>query len=232
QLPGATGGSPKARRRRKPDQESALTLAELERWFLRQIVGKYHNTAHRGLRGGTPNGAWAANPAPTLPGGPIRKFRIAFLPAVTRTLRRDGIVLKHIRYWHPIFAQWLGRRKTLLLHFDPRDLSRLFVLENDDYIEVRYADLRQPSVSLWEIDAAIRHLREAGRRTIVPGLIVQTVEEQRQLIREAQSKTRRARRRVAPGGTANAIDPLTPDEPTEPIINWEKPARANDGEVW
>ena len=80
-LPGATGGSPKARRSYDPDKHAALTLGELEAWFAQQIVGRYHQDPHRGLKGGTPAGAWALHPAPSLPPGPLKRFRIAFLPA-------------------------------------------------------------------------------------------------------------------------------------------------------
>jgi putative transposase len=48
-LPGATGGSPKARRADDPDKHAALTLRELETWFAQQIVGQYHQDPHRGL---------------------------------------------------------------------------------------------------------------------------------------------------------------------------------------
>ena len=89
-LPGATGGSPKAGRSDDPDQHAALTLGELEAWFAQQIVGRYHQDPHRGLKGGTPVGAWALHPAPALPPGPLKRFRIAFLPAISRTVRRDG----------------------------------------------------------------------------------------------------------------------------------------------
>ena len=96
-LPGATGGSPKARRSYDPDKHAALTLGELEAWFAQQIVGRYHQDPHRGLKGGTPAGAWALHPAPGLPPGPLKRFRIAFLPAINRTLRRDGMPVRRER---------------------------------------------------------------------------------------------------------------------------------------
>ena len=102
-LPGATGGSPKARRSYDPDKHAALPLGELEAWFAQQIVSRYHPIAHRGLKGGTPAAAWALASAPRPPAGSLKRFRIAFLPAITRTLRRSGITFEHLRYWHPIF---------------------------------------------------------------------------------------------------------------------------------
>jgi putative transposase len=84
------------------------------------------------------------HPAPGLPPGPLKRFRIAFLPAISRTLRRDGIVFEHLRYWHPIFSQWLARRERLTLHFDPRNLFKLYVPQKRDYLEVPFSDLRMP----------------------------------------------------------------------------------------
>ena len=235
-LPGATGGSPKARKAHDPDKHSAMTLGELEAWFALQIVGRYHQDPHRGLKGGTPNGAWALHHVPGVGPGPLKRFRIAFLPAVTRTLRRDGIVFQHLRYWHPIFSQWLATRDKLTLHFDPRNLSKLYVPHENDYLEVPYADLRQPPVSLWETDAAARHLRESGQKTINPALLIEAIEKQREIVRLAQAKTRKMRRKqqIAHRPATTGIDPLREDRapPAEEGIDWSKPAKPFDGEIW
>jgi len=194
-LPGATGGSPKARRSYDPDKHAALTLGELEAWFAQQIVGRYHQEPHRGLNGVTPAGTWALHPAPALPPGPLKRFRIAFLPAISRTLRREGIVFEHLRYWHPIFSQWLVRRERPVLHFDPRNLSKLYVPHEGDYLEVPFSDLRMPAVSLWEVQAATRHLRQAGQKSINPALLIEAIDKQRDIVRAAQAKTRKMRRK-------------------------------------
>lgn len=162
-LPGATGGTPKARRSYDPDKHAAMTLGELESWFAQQIVGRYHQEPHRGLKGGTPSGAWALHPSSTLPPSSLKRFRIDFLPAIVRSLRRDGIVFENLRYWHPIFTQWLALRERLTLHFDPRNLAKLYVPHDGDYLEVPFADVRLPPVSLWEVQAAARR-RRAGLR--------------------------------------------------------------------
>ena len=236
-LPGATGGSPKARRSYDPDKHAALTLGELEAWFAQQIVGRYHQDPHRGLKGGTPVGAWALHPTPALPPGPLKRFRIAFLPAISRTLRRDGIVFEHLRYWHPIFSQWLSRRERLSLHFDPRNLSKLYVAHESDYLEVPFADLRMPPVSLWEVQAATRHLREAGQKSINPALLIEAIEIQREIVRSAQVKTHKMRRQqqaAQRGPKASSFDPLIdlPAQASASEIDWSKPAEPFEGEVW
>ena len=235
-LPGATGGSPMARRSYDPDRHAAMTLAELEVWFAQQII-RYHMESHRGLRGGNPGGAWALHPGPVLPPGALKRFRIDFLPAVSRTLRRDGITFANLRYWHPIFSQWLGREERLMLHFDPRNLARLYVPHETDYLEVPFADVRLPPVSLWEAQAAAHHLHELGQKSIHPALLIETIEKQREIVRDAQAKTRKMRRKqqaAARGPTASNIDPLssTPAAATTSDIDWSKPATPFEGEVW
>jgi putative transposase len=236
-LPGATGGSPKARRSYDPDKHAAMTLGELEAWFAQQIVGRYHQEPHRGLKGGTPGGAWALHPGPTLPPSALKRFRIDFLPVISRTLRRDGVVFENLRYWHPIFARWLATRERLTLHFDPRNLAKLYVPHDGDYLEVPFADVRLPPVSLWEVQAAARYLHKVGQKSINSSLLIQAIEKQREIVRGAQAKTRKMRRQqqaAQRAPTASRIDPLIngPTERAEDGIDWSKPATPFDGEVW
>jgi putative transposase len=236
-LPGATGGSPKARRSYDPDKHAAMTLGELEAWFAQQIVGRYHQEPHRGLKGGTPSGAWALHRSPTLSPGSLKRFRIDFLPAIVRTLRRDGVVFENLRYWHPIFTQWLALRERLTLHFDPRNLAKLYVPHDADYLEVPFADVRLPPVSLWEVQAAARHLHKVGQNSVNSSLLIEAIEKQREIVRNAQAKTNKMRRKqqaAQRGPTASSIDPLAdmPTETPEDGIDWSKPAIPNEGEVW
>ena len=236
-LPGATGGSPKARRAYDPDKHAAMTLGELETWFAQQIVGRYHQQPHRGLKGGTPSGAWALHPGPTLPAASLKRFRIDFLPAISRTLRRDGVVFENLRYWHPIFTQWLARRERLILHYDPRNLAKLYVPHDGDYLEVAFADVRLPPVSLWEVKAATRHLHQVGNKSVNSALLIDAIERQREIVRNAQAKTHKMRRKqqaAQRGPTTGGVDPLTEAPPAraDTGIDWSKPAIPNDGEVW
>ena len=235
-LPGATGGTPKARKSYDPDKHAALTLGELEAWFAQQIVGRYHQDPHRGLKGGTPVGAWALHPAPALPPAPLKRFRIAFLPAVSRKLRRDGVKFENLRYWHPIFAQWLARTDRLTLHFDPRNLAKLYVPHEGDFLEVPFADVRRPPVSLWEVQAANRALRQAGQKTIQMALLFEAIDRQRAIVSAAQAKTRKMRRQqqVAQRPATTAIDPLAALDAVDapPEIDWGKDPVPFEGEIW
>ncbi len=145
-------------------------------------------------------------------------------------------MFEHLRYWHPIFSQWLARRERLTLHFDPRNLSKLYVPHEGDYLEVPFSNLGLPAVSLWEVQAATRHLRLAGQKSINPALLIEAIDKQREIVRAAQAKTRKMRRKqqIAHRPATVGIDPLNDASPTEPKsdIDWSKPAVPFEGEVW
>ncbi|MBJ2154131.1 Mu transposase C-terminal domain-containing protein, partial [Paracoccus sp. IB05] len=95
--------------------------------------------------------------------------------------------------------RWLMGRESrkFTLKYDPRDLSRIFVLTDEGIIEARPADLTRPAITLWEHRAARRSLREAGRRSVDEELIFRTIEAQRELIDTAVRQTKATRRHQA-----------------------------------
>ena len=197
-LPGATGSSTIGRKARKAEERATLTLDELERWLVMEIADGYHHHPHRGLQDVTPYAAWkAAAPPPPSPER-LKALSWVFLPACERTVRREGIFLNNIRYWHPIFSQWAVSGKIVVVHFDPRDLSRLYLRTDDrTMLEVCYADLTRPAISLWECRAAAKHLRDAGANAVRESRLFAAVEEQRAMVRNAAAKTRAARAKQA-----------------------------------
>lgn len=129
-------------------------------------------------------------------GGAELRFLIRFLPAAQRTIQAYGLTLFHIRYWHPIFVAWRETRRTVTVRYHPEDLSRVFVTAGTrDYLEVQYADMRRPAISLFEQRTALKAIRSEGQQTVSEALIFRTVEEQRRLIANARRTTARARRR-------------------------------------
>ena len=131
--------SVKGRKARQPEARAVFTLREIEQWLALEIAGVYHGSEHRGLRGGTPAGAWAAKPPKPLPIERQRDFRIGFLPGEPRLVRRDGLHFQCIRYWHPVFSAWAPKRMSLFVHYDPRDLSKLYArTKTGDVLEIGY----------------------------------------------------------------------------------------------
>ncbi|MEO0762042.1 MAG: Mu transposase C-terminal domain-containing protein, partial [Pseudomonadota bacterium] len=124
-----------------------------------------------------------------------RRFLVDFLPSEQRVLQRDGLHLFHIRYWSDELRWLIGRdNRKFVLKYDPRDLSRIFVLTEDGIIEARPADLTRPRITLWEHRAARRALREAGSQSVDEALIFSTIRAQRDLVDTAERETKAMRR--------------------------------------
>ena len=88
-----------------------------------------------------------------------------------------------------------GQQRRLLVKYDPRDMSRVFVRRpSGNFVEARYADLTLAPISLHEALTARRTLREKGRREVDSRAIVRTALEQRKLVDEAVNRTAAARR--------------------------------------
>lgn len=245
-LPGATGSSPKGRKARQSEKTASLTLRELERWLAVEIGRRYHHAPHRGLLGATPADTWrmlACNPdsrqLPPATDAELR-FLIRFLPVAQRKIQSDGLTLFHVRYWHPIFVAWRETRRAVTVRYHPEDLSRVFVTSGSgDYVEVRYADMRRPAISLFEHRAALHAIRSEGQHTVSEALIFRTIEEQRRLIAKAKQTTaraqRRSRRKNAP--MKMLLDRIVPfaREATEQqaeAVDYATPVQAFDVEQW
>ena len=201
ELPGTTFSNPDRRGSYDSDAHAALTLRELERWLMLSIA-TYHERIHTGL-GQTPATKWGTGVgAATRPPSVVvdeTAFLIDFLPVIRRRLSRTGFVVDHVRYFSNALKPWVERREhlgTFVIRRDPRDLSRIWVLEPDGagYVEVPYRMMAHPAVTLWEHRAATARLREQGRSSVDESAVFSMIEQMRDLTDRAQTDTRRARR--------------------------------------
>ncbi|WP_256988667.1 Mu transposase C-terminal domain-containing protein [Rhodococcus sp. 05-2255-1e] len=199
ELPGTTFSNPSQRGSYDSDAHAALTLRELERWLVLSIA-TYHESVHTGLRQ-SPATRWGTGvDAATSPPRVVvdeAAFLIDFLPVIRRRVTRTGFVVDHVRYFSNALKPWVARREHLgafVIRRDPRDLSRIWVLEPDGagYIEVPYRMMAHPAVTLWEHRAATARLREQGRSSIDESALFSMIEQMRDLTDRAQKDTRRA----------------------------------------
>lgn len=206
-LPGTTFSNAQDLAEYDSKRHAALTLRELERYIALDIVGSYHQSIHSSLRR-PPLAVWRDHEGEIplrLPEDRLR-FWISFLPEQERTLRPTGIHLFDLRYWSPALGADVGRTgRRLLVKYDPRDMSRVFVRRpSGNFIEARYADLTLAPISLHEALTARRTLREKGRREVDSRAVVRTALEQRKMVDAAVSRTAAARRaKTQPRQTAN-----------------------------
>ena len=247
-LPGTTFSNVMQRGSYDSDKAACLTLAELERWLTVAIAKFYHLRPHAGLDGEAPlhryqagvSALTAAGQAPPTPRNP-RAFLIDFLPVVRRTLRRDGVVIDHIRYFADALKPWIEadeEPRRVLIRRDPRDLSRVYIHDAEDggYIEAPYRNLSHPPMSLWEHRLARARLRQHRQAEVDEGALFAAIEEMRAIEAEARTSTRTTRRQRARRLGLRIIEEATPT-PSPPawsggVIEPGVPLKPFDVEEW
>ncbi|WP_421880432.1 Mu transposase C-terminal domain-containing protein [Pacificispira sp.] len=209
-LPGTTFSNIRDREGYDSAAKSALTLKEAQKWLLLWITGVYHERVHSQL-GMSPRAMWERGilgdgkkqrgiGIPPKHQDPER-LRLDFLPCEERTVQRSGITIDHVNYYSDEIRVWIGEKLGGLtpkfkVRRDPFDISKVFFLDptRGDYIEVPYADIRLPSITIWELKAGIRELKRRGATEVNEALIFRTLEEMEALADKAKSDTRKARR--------------------------------------
>jgi putative transposase len=202
-LPGTTFSNVSAKGDYDSEKNAAVTLDELERWLVHAITGVYHREVHRML-GIPPLTVWQrglSGDATTLGRGkPVavpdpHRFLIDFLPIERRLIRREGISLYSVSYWSDVLRVWIGLSEKMIVRYDPRNLSRIYLLGPDGrYYDIPYKDVRRPPITLWEQRLALKRLREEGRSHIDESAIFRTIEKLRMIANEAVSATKTLRR--------------------------------------
>lgn len=219
ELPGTTFSNPDQRGEYDAEGMAALTLRELERW-LTLAIASYHGTVHGSLHQ-TPAARWAEGIACCGPPSVVTHataFLVDFLPVIRRTLTRTGFVIDHIHYFADVLKPWISRRGQLpafLIRRDPRDISRVWVLEADSqhYLEIPYRTLSHPAVTLWEQRQALAELRQRGHDQVDESALFRMIQQMRDIAHSAQHATRKARRNTQRRQHLNAVAPLEKPEP-------------------
>jgi putative transposase len=230
-LPGTTFSNVGQRGSYDSDKAACLTLEEVEHWLAVAVAKYYHQHPHEGLDGQTPLRRWREGVTTLLTEGstvPVprdpRAYLVDFLPVLRRSLQRNGITIDHLTYFSSALRPWITARDRpgpLLIRRDPRDLSRVFVLDprDDGYLEVPTRDLSRPAISLWEHRLARRRLRLRHRGEVDEAALFAAIEEMRATERDAARLTRSARRdrvRRSAAPKQPAAPPSVTSTPTEP----------------
>jgi putative transposase len=211
-LPGTTFATARERDGYDAAGQAVFTLTELEAYIATFFLGVYHERVHRALettprrayeRGLVGDGTRPALGAPRLPSDPAR-LRLDFLPYVERPVRPDGVVVDGVHYYSDVLRRFIHARDPQhprarvkrLFRRDPRDVSVLHFWDPDlkQYFRVPYRNLARPPLSLWELRAARRAARAAGRREVNEGAIFAAYTRLRALEESATRETATARR--------------------------------------
>jgi putative transposase len=226
-LPGTTSSNIAARGSDNPKITAVMTISELEAWMTLEIAGRYHRKTHRAI-GVSPLAAWEAALSkglyPKLPSD-ARSFMVNFLPLETRILQKDGIHLFNIRYWSERLPLLAKPRESIIVRYDPRNLSRVFVLGYDKrYHEIPYGDVRHPPISIWDHHAAADLLRSHQRKVDELG-IFSAYRQQRTIESDEKIATRLARSKSTRIPGSSGPSRVSP-------VNYDVPAQELDSELW
>lgn len=204
ELPGTTFSNVQERGEYPSQAKACLTLRELEDWLLNLIIA-YHAELHEGL--GEPPltrlqyGLSQYGP-PQQPAN-LRTYLIDFLPSEQRRITREGFRLDNIAYYSPTLDHWIERREDyrdgFTIRRNPYSLRFVWMAlpDGQGYLELPYRNAVNPDITLWEHRLAVRKLRQEGRQQVDEDLIMRTVLAQRETVRLASFKSRKARRQVA-----------------------------------
>lgn len=245
-LPGTTFSNISDKGDYDSEKHACMTLPELETW-LALSIDVYHQSIHSAL-GMSPLAAWErgilgadgilGRGLPPRISDPER-FLIDFLPFERRAVTKEGVLLNHIHYWADTVRPMLNDGARYIVRFDPRDLSRIWLLsESGVYYDLSYKSRHRPPISLWEHRAVLSELRTEGRRHIDEASIFDRVERMRTIVDEAAAATKTARRQAerrrtsAPHKAQGASEqPLTP-ETAKPDTAPQRVPRPFDVEEW
>ena len=228
QLPGTTFSNIHARGTYDAEGRAVLTLAELETWLALAIAGKYHQEIHATLRQSPLQRFTTGLTTPPPPIADPKAFLVDFLPLLRRRIQRRGFVIDHIAYFSNALRPWIADRQTassFLIRRDPRDLSRIWVLEPGAgfYVEVPYLTMQHPAITLWEHRQALAQLKAQGRATYDETAIFRTVTAMRGIADTATKSTKatrrmQARRAYLPSRpSTHAVQPPAVDETPGPV---------------
>ena len=143
-------------------------------------------------------------------------------------MTKTGFQLGHIRYWDPALTQLCPLGTRLVVRYDPKNLSKVYVSSTatSGYLELPYADLRHPSITLQERESARKVLQEGKDGSLTEDRIFAATLEQRRLKDAARRTTRRTRRLREMRPKAQPI------QSKRPKIDYGRKVIPYKGETW
>ena len=211
-LPGTTKSNIKDRDGYNSVKNASFSLKELTRWLTQYFINAYHNNIHLGMNN-TPSKQYEIGifgddeniGVGQLPDILENKenIRITLLPAIYRTIQRDGITLDGLNYYGDVLRHWINRKdeKGNKLKFkikrDPLNIRMIYFFdpELEEYFEIYYKKIEAPEMTLWDLNSAKRYLKEKNIVNYNENDIFEAYGILEQIEDEAISNTRKAKLR-------------------------------------
>lgn len=161
----------------KSDKEAMYTFDELKEWLLYYIVNIYHKKYHNGIQMtpeqkymqgiiGDDDNAGIGYLPPIIDN--IDDIKISLLPTEYRTVQKDGITLDGISYYSDVLRHWIGKTdstKAKIKHKikrDPLNIQKIYFYDSElkEYFEIPYRRLSAPIMTLWDLYAVKKYLKD------------------------------------------------------------------------
>ncbi len=158
-------------------KEATFTFEELTKWLIHYIVNIYHKKYHHGIdmspedkyiKGiiGDDETAGTGILPPII--DDLDNIKISLLPTYYRTVQKDGISLDGITYYSDVLRHWIGvadDTKNKIQHKikrDPLNIQKIYFYDPEikEYFDVPYRKIYAPVMTLWDLYAVKRYLKE------------------------------------------------------------------------
>jgi len=231
QLPGTSLARLADRGDYDPQKHAVLTTAEFKHLFDKWLLDNYAQTIHKGI-GTTPWAKWhegLKSRTPELPGSKDElQARIGLVEE--RSLQRDGLTLRGIRYVGPeldaVMRAW-GPGVKLRIVYDPEDLGAIQVWAPEQQDPVRVPALYQDyAKGLTQVQHELiqEQLREDGKAATDPQALMQAKYALAISVDQlVESRKQRTRRRAAKIQGITSGHPEANFQPKPPVTPKPKP---------
>ncbi len=213
-LPGATFSNPVQRGNYDSDKKAAMNISELEKYLITYVCGNYHQKIHSTIQK-APDLQWKESifGTPSTPGFGLPRlitdeegFRMEFLPKEDRTINEYGVRIDGIHYFADVLRPFVNSRlpgkyrmrRKFIFRKDPRDISVVYFWDDDNKVHhsIPYRNTAHPPISLWELNATKRHLKERSLENYDEATIFSTITQLRSIVEASIKKTRSTRRQI------------------------------------
>lgn len=213
-LPGSTFSNPQKRGEYESEKKAVFTLNELEKWMAHWIANVYHKKIHTELKT-TPESKFregilgnetqkGTGLPPLITGQEAERLKIALLPSFQRTVQKDGVHFKNVRYYDNVLKPFIrfgekanAEKEKYLFKYDPRDVRFIYFLhpEHHTYYKISCRDKRLPKVSIWDLNKAIEYLKEQNLKEFNEDEIIKALKKLYEIEQKAVEKSKEVKRR-------------------------------------
>lgn len=234
ELPGTTFSNIKEKDEYDSEKHAAMTLHELETWFLTYVTKVYHNSIHSSIQK-TPTEQWRIGVfgdgyeegigIPSVPQNE-QTLMLDFMPSIERTIQRNGVTIDGLQYYDACLNNFINMsedtggkiKRKFTFRQDPRDISNIWFYDPifKHYFVVPLANQALPAMSLWEYKMLRNKVKESSG-VVNEALIYQAWEDMQALVETSQKTTktlrRQEQRRKSHQKSQKAYESLKKDNP-------------------